>query len=156
MGAKRVKSDSKFEKGERGLAMLTKLDGSRARLDFIESGNSFNIAVDQTGERPTLPANVPYGAMKLNGSIQVSATMAKNEPTVLFCNPASGEFKAKFLQFNSPENTPRLLKLVRERKLERPIECSVCCMRLLRVAGRGRSCGASCMPTLAIQMVTWR
>lgn len=106
MGAKRVKSNNSIEKGERGLATLTKLDGNRARLDFIETGNSFNVAVDQTGERPTLPANVPYGAMKLNGSIQVSATMAKDEPTVLFCNPASGEFKVKFLNFTAPENTP--------------------------------------------------
>ena len=106
MGSKRVKSASSIEKGERGIATLTKLDGNRARIDFVDTGNSFNISVDQGGERPTLPAHVPFAAMKVNGAIQVSATMAKDEPTVLFCNPASGEFKVKFLQFNSPENTP--------------------------------------------------
>ena len=106
MGAKRVKSANSIEKGERGLAMLNKLDATRARLDFIDTGATYNVNVDQTGERPTLPSHVPFGAMKVGSAIQISATMAKDEPTVLFANPASGQFKVKFVQFVSPENQP--------------------------------------------------
>lgn len=102
----RVKGDSKFVKGRRGLAELVRLDADRVRIDFEKTekleAESFPLKVS-FGEDGTIPEYVPVKKMKDNAKVRVSATMNEDGSALLFAVPASGEFDAKLDKFNAPE-----------------------------------------------------
>ena len=138
MAKKRVASESNFEKGEMGLASFTKLDETRARIDFEESGKSYNIAVSLgTEETNTVPPYFPFKAMKPNGSLKVRVTLNKENNKVLFVSPASGELKVKFVKFASPEGVPP----VPEEKMGKGNKPYRCFGTILEVSeGRWKGC----------------
>lgn len=106
MPVQRVKGDSKFVKGRRGLAELVRLSADKVRIDFEKTEKlaeeSFNLIVS-FGEDGTIPEYVPVRKMKDNAKIRVSATMNEDGTALLFAVPASGEFDAKLDKFNAPE-----------------------------------------------------
>lgn len=103
MAKKRVAGEGNFEKGEGGEALITKLDDNRARVDFVESGKSYNIQVVvgnvYEDEKASMPEHFPFKAMAVNKSLKVRATLDKEGQRVLFVSPYSGEYRVKFTNF---------------------------------------------------------
>lgn len=102
----RVKGDSKFAKGRRGLAELVRLNEGMIRIDFEKTekleAESFNLKVSY-GEDGTVPEYVPVKKMRDGAKIRVSATMNEDGTALLFAVPASGEFDAKLDKFNATD-----------------------------------------------------
>lgn len=110
--AERIKSDSNFERGRRGLADVIRLSEENMRVDFYENeykgvkeeAQSFNVKVVYgDDETRTIPDYLPFKKMKDGGKIVASLTMNKEGDKVLFAVPASGYFEVKFDQFVVPE-----------------------------------------------------
>lgn len=102
--------EKKLEYGERGEAVLTKLDKSRARLEFASGKTCFLNNVVQGNpfedEEANLPQYVPFGPMVVNKSIKVNATMNQDGTKAMFVVPSSGEYHVRFVEFASTEDVP--------------------------------------------------
>lgn len=107
--ATRVKGDS-VEKGRRGVAKLVRLSPTRARLDFekVEATKkypeqpavSYEIQVS-FGEDGTIPDYVPFKLLKDNQALSLSATVDSEGRKILYAQPASGYFEARFDKFDT-------------------------------------------------------
>ena len=95
---KRVKGEAE-EKGVRGLASATKIGDDKLRVVFEDNKGTFLLTVGED----TLPEYFPFSKMRKEGTINISATMNKEGTKILFANPASGEYEARFNKMVAPE-----------------------------------------------------
>jgi hypothetical protein len=105
MAQRRVEVKS-FETGERGEAVLVKVSDTKARVEFLESGNKYEVSVKQGAyddETTTIPEHVPFKKMKVGSTLRLSATMTQDGKRLLYASPWSGELQVKFVGFKAKE-----------------------------------------------------
>lgn len=94
--------------GMGGIAKLYKVDSTKLRIEFIETGKEVNLNVVQgdiwkEGSNANLPEYVPFKSMKsiADGGrpLDCRLVMEEKNEKVLFANPLSGTYKAKFVGF---------------------------------------------------------
>lgn len=103
MARRRTQKPSGISYGTAGAAKLYKVDDSKARIEF-EDGTIVNLGVVQGDvfeeeKKATLPAYVPFKSMKVGGFLNVRVSMEEGNGRVLFINPLSGTYTAKFIGF---------------------------------------------------------
>jgi hypothetical protein len=104
--AERIKNESKFDKGRRGIAEIVRLNETMVRVDFdatdVLPAESFNVNVSY-GEDGTVPDYIPLKKIKDGSKFPASVTMNKAGTAILFAVPSSGFFEVKFDSFLAPE-----------------------------------------------------
>lgn len=109
MANRRTPKPTGISYGTSGAAKLYKVDDTKARIEF-ENGTVVNLNVVQGDvfdeeKKATLPSYVPFKSMKVGGFLNVRVSMEDGNNRVLFINPLSGTYTAKFIGFaaNPPE-----------------------------------------------------
>lgn len=109
MAQRRTVKPTGLQYGTGGVAKLVKVGETKARIEF-ESGETVNLDVVQgnvfeEGSKATLPSYVPFKSLKDGGFISVRLSLEAGDKKVLFINPLSGTFTARFIGFaaNPPE-----------------------------------------------------
>ncbi len=108
MAQKRMVRPSNTNYGDKGEAVVTKLDDNRIRLDFTETEKSYNFVVSQGNvfeedSKANVPEHFPFKNMKIEKQIRVRATLNSDGSKVLYVNPYSGEYTVRFMKFQSPD-----------------------------------------------------
>ena len=86
-----------FEKGLRGIAKVSMMESTKVRVTMQDTGEQFLITKED------LPPYFPY---REGREIKCSLTLDGKTSKVVYANPATGDFKGTFRNFNKEDEIP--------------------------------------------------